>query len=170
LSAQAMEFEVTRRPKSIHPISLIAGFFILSSCVWTSMAVREYSGPMLREKPEDLFRLLIEDPIPQSVKYLQAAGDSWEGFSVYMRFEASDLFIEDYTSAKFEAVQCYLIDSKMALHSHEYDIFVPSWAPNKVLHPRCYQSRGEVGVKWIGMQYLVVDYYTVFLHAIGDSM
>jgi hypothetical protein len=55
-------------------------------------------------------------------------------------------------SAHFDEIPCWPIDSFLALHSHEYDIFVPSGTPEKVMHPQCFRSRREIGVKWIGTQ------------------
>jgi hypothetical protein len=154
---------------------LLGAFFLQaafsSSCVWVYQAVREYSGPMLIQTPEELFRLVIEDPIPKSVRYLQAAGDCWDGFSVYFRFAASDVFLSSYTASWFASAPCYLIEHNMALPSHEYDIFQPEWDPDKGFHYRCFKSHGEIGVQWIGTQYLQVndDNEWIYIHASGDA-
>lgn len=135
---------------------LVISCFIL---VMTSIGCSLLSlpGPTSNNTPEEMFEALIQSPIPADITNLEGAGDTWQGHSIYLRFQATSTFIEAYIAQEFEEVPCETLVGYLELPDRSYDVFDPSWEPEKVTSGRCFRSEGPVGESWIGQQYLLWD-------------
>ena len=104
-----------------------------------------------------MFRHVIKDPVPGSVTDLQGVGDTWQGYSLYIRFVASEADIEAVISQGFTSVAWEDIAHRYSL-PEGYDVFEPPWSPETVPSKECYEL-SEVKNGWThsGTHYLVID-------------
>lgn len=139
-------------------------FVSLLGCSWLSS-----TGPTSTNTPDEMFEALVQSPLPTSISHLEGAGDTWQGHSVYLRFQAPSSFIEDYTAQDFEEVPCESVLTYLWLPDESYNVFHPPWQPEEVTRGRCFRSQGSVGETWIGEQYLLWDTSTneIYFYGLG---
>ncbi len=127
------------------------------------------SGPTSGNTPEQMFEALIQSPLPAEVTHLEGVGDTWQGHSIYLRFQADPAFMEAYLSDRFETVPCEEILSYFALPNPNYDVFDPPWRPEDAASGICYRSKGWVGETWRGEQFILWDSETntVYFYGVG---
>jgi hypothetical protein len=125
--------------------------------------------PTSRNTPEEMFKYIIRDPIPLSIKHLEGVGDTWQGYSIYLRFQASDVDINALIAAGYKPVKCQIIADHFVLPTG-YDRFKPSWNPKLSSDRVCYEDN-EVKNSWThsGAHYLLIDRKsrTVYFSGIG---
>lgn len=116
-----------------------------------------------------MFEALIQSPVPAEVTNLEGVGDTWQGHSVYLRFQVRPVYLEAYTANRFETVPCERILPYLALPHPNYDVFDPPWEPEGIENGICYRSRGFVGETWLGEQFILWDAVTntVYFYGVG---
>jgi hypothetical protein len=113
-------------------------------------------GPTSANTPEQMFEHIIQRPIPASVSDLQGVGDTWQGYSIYLRFHATPDFIASFLQSGWQPIEWQRIEYRFQLPHISYDRFTPSWAPNAVTRKECYE--GHFPNSWgTGTHYLLVD-------------
>ena len=117
----------------------------------------------------DSFRSLLADPIPASVTNLQGKGDAWQGYSVYLRFNASKTDIDALITQRFKPATWASISSRFNLPAGANQ-FTPGWDPASISTKECYElSDVKNGWTHSGTHYLVIDRSTgtVYFYGIG---
>jgi hypothetical protein len=126
-------------------------------------------GPTSSNTPQEMFRYTIRDPIPASVRHLEGVGDTWQGYSIYLRFQTSQSDIDALIASGYQPIKCPAIADRFVLPKG-YNRFKPSWNPNLSSSNRCYEANA-IKNKWTGSgsHYLVVDPKsgTVYFFGIG---
>lgn len=125
--------------------------------------------PTSGNTPEQMFEALIQSPLPTEVTNLEGTGDTWQGHSIYLRFQVEPAFLEAYMGDNFESVPCDAIFSYFELPNPTYDVFSPSWKPEDVTGGICYRSKGFLGETWLGEQFILWDSVTnsVYFYGVG---
>jgi len=126
------------------------------------------SGPSSANTPQEMFQYVILNPIPASVANLQGVGDTWQGYSLYLRFNASEADIDALIAQGYKPTTWQSISDWFALPPG-YDRFKPAWNPGAIPTKECYEM--EVQNPWTheGTHYLVIDRSsgTVYFYGIG---
>ena len=156
----------------------VSGFCIALSLVWaigansgTFVGVLMFSsateGPTSGNTPQEMFRYAIQDPIPFSVSNLEGVGDTWQGYSIYLRFQASESDISSLIASRYKSTKCSSIADRFILPKG-YNRFKPPWNPNVPSNKQCYEAN-NVKSSWGGSHYLVIDRKsgTVYFHGVG---
>jgi hypothetical protein len=142
-------------------IGLLLGALLIAGC--------DKAGPGSANTPQEMFQGVIKDPVPSSVTNLQGVGDTWQGYSLYLRFTASDEDIDTIVEQGFKPVAWKDIADRFTLPSG-YDRFVPRWDPSGVSNKECYELP-EVQNGWtdFGAHWLVIDRSsgTVYFRGLG---
>jgi len=144
----------------------IAGFLILSSLTLAIMmnifsiaitlaVVTE--TPSSKNTPQEMFRYTIQDPISSSIKNIEGVGDTWQGYSIYLRFQASKPDVDSILGSAYKPVNCSTISSRFELPKG-YDRFKPPWNPKITNSTQCYEANG-IQNSWTGSgsHYLMFD-------------
>ena len=117
----------------------------------------------------DAFRSLLADPIPASVTNLQGRSDTWQGYNVYLRFNASKTDIDALIAQGFKRATWASMSHQFNLPTG-HDQFTPDWDPASISTKECYEL-GDVKNGWThsGTHYLVIDRNTgtVYFYGIG---
>ena len=127
------------------------------------------SGPSSANTPQEMFQYVIQNPIPSSVTNLQGVGDTWQGYSLYLRFNASDADIDAVIGQGFKPATWQSVSRRFKLPP-EYDRFRPAWKPEAISTKECYEL-SDVSNTWTGSgtHYLVIDRSagTVYFYGVG---
>ncbi len=119
---------------------------------------------------DEAFRSLLVDPVPASIKDLQGSGDTWQGYSIYLRFKATDELIKTLVTQGYHPAKWDEMKSRFELPSEFKSIFKPDWAPESISTKECYEM-DNVKNGWThqGTHYLVLDRAsgTVYFYGIG---
>lgn len=161
-----MAFAVTR-PTRINRALLLKSLLVvllLMSCNFLSSA-----GPSSTNTPEEMFEALIQSPVPADISHLEGTGDTWQGHSIYLRFQAEPAFLNSYLNDQFELMPCEKVLSSLKLPHSDYDVFNPPWKPEDVVGGKCYRSKGFAGETWLGEQFILWDSQTntVYFYSVG---
>ncbi len=117
-----------------------------------------------------MFQALLSNPIPSSVKSLEGLGDTWQGYSLYLRFTASNDDIDAIIKLGFVPIKWSECTDRFTLPKG-YDRFKPAWRPADIATKECYELR-QVQNSWThsGSHYLVIDRATgtVYFYGIGS--
>lgn len=120
-------------------------------------------GPSSGNTAEEMFQYLIENPVPAAVTNLQGVGDTWQGYQIWLRFNATPAYIASLTK-QFTAVDCSYVGPDLEL-PEGYDRFTPTWNPT---FDRCYV--GEVPNTWgNGHHEIAVDTKTGTVYFVGGA-
>ena len=129
----------------------------------------EESGPSSANTAQQMFQAVISNPIPPSVRSLEGLGDTWQGYSLYLRFTASSPDIDAIIEQGFTPIKWRDCADRFTLPKG-YDRFKPSWQPADIATKECYELR-QVQNSWThsGTHYLVIDRATgtVYFYGIG---
>ena len=117
----------------------------------------------------DCFRTLLGDPIPASVTKLQGKANTWQGYNVWLRFNASKADIDALIAQGFKPTTWKSVSFRFNLGGGN-DPFTPVWDPASISTKECYELR-EVSNDWThsGWHSLVIDRSraTVYFYGIG---
>lgn len=80
-----------------------------------------------------MFAAVLQKPIPASVTQLQGVGDTWQGYQLFLRFQAADADIKSLLQLGYEVVDCDEIAYDFRLPDQSYDRFKPPWQPKTML-------------------------------------
>jgi hypothetical protein len=78
--------------------------------------------------PREIYETLIADSIPDEVSELQAAGTTWQGYAIYLRFKAPSLDVAGFATPPYQPVDCGEILVYFELPDHIRSPFSPEWA------------------------------------------
>ena len=127
------------------------------------------SGPSSANTPQEMFQYVIQNPIPSSVTNLQGVGDTWQGYSLYLRFNASDADIDAVIGQGFKPATWQSVSRRFKLPP-EYDRFRPAWKPEAISTKEFYEL-SDVSNTWTGSgtHYLLIDRSagTVYFYGVG---
>ena len=125
-------------------------------------------GPSSANTPQEMFSYVIESPVPTTVTNLEGVGDTWQGYSLYLRFHAPDADINRIIASGYQPASWSDISYRFNLPPG-YNLFSPSWSPASISNKECYEA--DVTNQWTrgGTHYLVVDRSTgtVYFYGIG---
>ena len=127
------------------------------------------SGPTSGNTPQQMFQYVIMNPIPASVTNLQGVGDTWQGYNLYLRFNASKADIDALIAKGFTPITWMSISSRFAI-TPSYDRFNPGWKPGAISTKESYEMRNvKNGWTHAGTHYLVIDRSTgtVYFYGVG---
>jgi hypothetical protein len=143
-------------------------FAVLLMCL-SLVGCRSTSGPTSGNTPQEMFQYVILNPIPASVTNLQGVGDTWQGYSLYLRFNASKADIDALIAQGFKPATWESISYRFTLPPN-YDKFTPPWNPGTISTKECYEM-ANVHNKWTGQgeHYIVIDRSsgTVYFYGVG---
>lgn len=116
------------------------------------------SSPTSTKTPQEMFEVLIANPVPDHVKDLQGVGDTDQGYKVFLRFQITLLSLFPILKNGYEEVDCQAVLQHLELPAG-YDRFTPAWSPETITLAQCYQSTNPVKNLWTqnGKHYLLVD-------------
>lgn len=127
-------------------------------------------GPSSTNTPTQMFKAVILDRIPASVTQLQGVGDTWQGYSLYLRFTASDADMDAIIKQGYSPVDWERCSWRFELPDG-YDRFNPPWRPAEIAAKACYRL-SEVRNSWthFGEHYLVIDRAVglVYFYGVGS--
>ncbi len=141
-------------------IASLIGVLGVGYCAYRSL------GPGSLNTPQEMFQHVIRNPIPPSVKNLQGIGDTWQGYSLYLRFTASDADIDSLVAGGYRPVAWEKIAFRFALPTG-YDRFKPSWDPDAIATKECYEADGMLNSWGNGFHYLAIDRRTGTVYFYG---
>lgn len=115
-------------------------------------------GASSANTPEEMFEALIMDPMPSSIKNLEGVGDTWQGYNIFLRFEADGEFIGRLSGEGYEKVEWDAVKSRFELPKG-YDKFKTPWKLDEIKNKECFRSSGNVKNKWThsGEHFFVID-------------
>ncbi len=123
-------------------------------------------GPTSTSTPVEMFTSVILDPVPEGVEGIQGVGDTWQGYSLYLRFEATDEALDSILATGYREVFWSEISEEFDL-PQGYDIFDPPWSPSSVINKDCYMDEVVNGWTHQGTHYLLDDRRTGTVHFRG---
>ena len=125
--------------------------------------------PTSASTPQTMFQYTIQNTIPTSVTKLQGVGYTWQGYSLYLRFNASKTDIDALIAQGFQPATWASISYRFNLPT-AHDRFTPEWNPASISTKECYEL-SDVKNGWThnGTHYLVIDRSTgtVYFYGIG---
>ena len=73
--------------------------------------LRRCIGPNSTNTPDEMFSyiLMSGDPIPSGIKNIQGAADTWQGYNVWIKFEADAAFIKSFIDDRGTTLQDVLL-------------------------------------------------------------
>lgn len=128
-------------------------------------------GPSSTKTPQEMFEILIAQPLPDNISDLQGVGDTEQGYSIFLRFQTGMPFIVSHLREGYKEVDCKEVLSHLELPKG-YDRFTPSWDPGAIEPAICYRSVNSVTNSWTqqGHHYFLVDArtLTIYFHGVGE--
>ncbi|MEX1015269.1 MAG: hypothetical protein WDZ31_00885 [Phycisphaeraceae bacterium] len=143
--------------------SAVASVLVLSFAFMNSNATSisrttatRSARPSSANTPEQMFENVVLSPVPSSVTDLQGIGDTWQGYSLYLRFGAADVDIDAIIAHDYRPTQWSNIEWRFQLPPG-YDQFISQWEPSRIKEPECYEA--DLSNNWThaGTHYLVID-------------
>jgi hypothetical protein len=115
----------------------------------------------MKNSPQEMFEGVIASPVPEDVSSVQGVGDLADTYYVWLRFRATNRFIDALIESGYHPAEWPEVETKVRLpNSHPgYQRFNPPWAPELVAKKECYE--GEPACLWSPdappTHYLVID-------------
>ena len=130
----------------------------------------DLDAPTAGNTPGEMFEGLIEKPIPADVRHIEGVGDLWQSYNIWLRFHASDRFIESLIAKDYTPVPWTQVERSMRLPQHRgYHRFDPPWDPEGIADKECFE--GHVRCRWAqqhhGHHFLVIDRRTGTVYFFG---
>ncbi|MGK7905704.1 MAG: hypothetical protein AB4040_00540 [Synechococcus sp.] len=126
------------------------------------------NGPTSANTPREMFVHLLVDPVPTGVTQLEGVGDTWQGYRIYLRFNADKTVLASILATGFEQTSCADIKDRFDL-PNGYDQFSSPWNPHTMTEAECYEA--DVSNDWTssGSHSLIADpeATTVYFYGIG---
>ena len=113
-------------------------------------------GPSSTNTPAEMYVRVLGQPIPEGVSNLQGVGDTWQGYRLYLRFNADDAALQEILATGYEPTEWDSIEFRFDIPDG-YDKFSPSWTPHEIQKPDCYEANVSNDWTGFGMHFLVVD-------------
>ncbi len=108
--------------------------------------------------PVEIFEYVIASPVPTDVVDLQGGGYTWQGYSLWLRFRASENTIQQLLAHEYEQVECEQILPYLELNHTGIEFQTP-WQPESIEDRQCYWTPDIITNPWThaGQHYLLVD-------------
>ena len=138
---------------TISSLVVLAVIVVAIGYIWWSFEKRRLGSAL---DGREVYEALIISPVPNSVHDIQAAGTSWQGYSVYMRFRAPSLAAAGITEPPYVTTECDQISARLVLPDHLRSSFTPAWLVDGSDHNICSRA-DEVENVWttLGGHYLM---------------
>jgi hypothetical protein len=154
-------------------VVLVAGLFMFYVDILQPVGPRQSGegaprGPGCATDPQEMFRHLIADPIPSSVRDVQGVGDCWQGYHLFLRFTASNADIDAIIATGFQSAVWSRIETHFQLPSG-YDRFTPPWNPKAIFKEESYEARVKNSWTHDGTHFLVIDRSTRTAYFVGQG-
>jgi hypothetical protein len=78
--------------------------------------------------PAEMYATLIATPVPPGVSALEGTGATWQGYSIYLRFQVASLEAAGLTTPPYESIDCNKVESFLQLPEHFRPAFSPAWS------------------------------------------
>lgn len=126
------------------------------------------SGPTSGNTPTEMLAAVLQEPVPANVTQLQGVGDTWQGYQLFLRFQATESDIESLLSSDYKSVDCDAIASNFRLPDPSYDRFDPPWQPQTIPANQCWTAT-SVSNSWTGSgtHHLLIDQQTKWIYFTG---
>ncbi|WP_299492058.1 hypothetical protein [Acaryochloris sp. IP29b_bin.137] len=126
------------------------------------------SGPTSANTPEKMFTEVLQKPIPDSITQLQGVGDTWQGYQVFLRFQAAKADIQSILQSGYKSVDCDAISSDFRLPDPSYDRFDPPWQPQAISSNQCWTAN-SVSNPWTGSgtHHVLIDQQAKWIYFAG---
>jgi hypothetical protein len=164
----------------------VALAFLGGGCnsVTNTNLIHEDDRPNYSTTPNELFKGVLFDPVPVSVRHLEGYGELSQGHTIYLKFEASQNFIfnELLKLHDYKKADCKDANMKDLIPQGDYSKSLGFWDVEQVkLLPtvKCYTASGYKN-HWTSegtSQIMVNDvlnepttaetYWTVYFHEVG---
>lgn len=132
------------------------GVLASSSLLLTALACGGGGGPTTANTPRELFEHLVISPMPAGISDLQGTGDTWQGYSVWLRFRAADEAIESILSTGYVPADLQECSGEFDL-PEGYDRFDPDWDAGPAGHLECYTAPASNSWTHDGRHWLLID-------------
>lgn len=141
---------------------------ILAAVALAAVAGCGGPGPTSTNTPREMFEAVLMSPVVGGVSDLQGVGDTWQGYSLYLRFTATSDCIDSLIATGYRDVYWSDIEEEFDLPAG-YDRFDPDWAPGAICDKDCYFDEVENSWTHSGTHWLVVDREsgTVYFRGLG---
>jgi len=137
---------------------LFGGGYLFLKSIVRDIAIEPGSG----YDPKLVFEKTLCRPIPSSVQNLQGDAFTWQGYSAYLRFNASDSDINLLLKQGFEKIPMSNVDSLISLYFQHPNIskifFSPPWNPEIIKVKECY-GMDNISNDWTNSasKWLIID-------------
>ncbi len=78
--------------------------------------------------PVEIYAKLITTPVPPGVASLEATGATWQGYSIYLRFQVASLEAAGLATPPYESIDCNKVESFLQLPEQFRPAFSPDWS------------------------------------------
>jgi hypothetical protein len=114
-----------QRPRVIAACACLAAFIGLCAFSYGKIEERRRRTGIPKD---EIFERLIASPIPKEVTELQAAGITWQGYGIYLRFRAPSLAAAGFEEPPYQPVDCAEILHHFELPPQIRSLFSPEWS------------------------------------------
>lgn len=158
---------------TFRPFEHISRYFVLLMIFIAVLSgcISQMRRPTSTNTPQEMFEALFDQPLPDNVQDLQGVGDTEQGYTIFMRFQTGLTFLAPFLKEGYEKIDCDDVLPHLKLPAG-YDRFTPSWEPESIDLPICYQSVDPVSNSWTqnGQHYFLIDARTalVYFYGTGD--
>lgn len=134
--------------------------------VWWNFEARRHGTDI---PAGEIYAALLSKPVPETVVNLQAAGTTWQGYSLYLRFRASSLHSAGITTPPYQAVDCVAILSRLTLPATIHSTFSPEWTVPDPENGSCFEAL-EIGNGWtkLGSHYVMKSGEWIYFAGFGS--
>ena len=119
--------------------------------------------------PSAMFEHLIQKPIPAGVTDLQGYGETWQGYTAYLRFKApksvTDSLVSGYRPTSWSEVSAHLF---FPTGPGSYG-FSPTWDPASISVKECYEAHVTNDWTHDGTSYFIIDRSTGTVYFYGQG-
>ena len=108
--------------------------------------------------PRIVFKATLQNPIPTTVQNLQGDALTWQGYSAYLRFNASGKDIDLLIQQGFNQASSDAIIWRFQHPNLPKGTFSPSWKPETIQIKECYEMNNTKN-DWThcGTNWLIID-------------
>ncbi len=114
-----------------------------------------------------MFAHLVDESGPVHVTSLQGIGETWQGYQAWLRFVATDEYIDSLIAEGFERAEWSALRHHFGLPLDYGQSFDPPWEPTASPKKECYRARVTNDWTHSGEHYLLIDRRTGTVYFVG---